>query len=452
VAAEPRTVARSTPGGCGDPGSSSWVIIISDLLKPIASSFGRMPGLARNLPRLGLCPVTLTERLSVRPGPEYGEIIETGRQNQVLSLRRILSQPAKGGAEPSGVRRAVPRSLLVRMLSRAWGVAGKLLKTLLWVPDGHRRWKRAALREAESIIRNRRVVMLVSSSFPATSHLIAKALKSRHPEIPWIADYRDLWSQNYDYPFYRFRQVFDRWHERRTLRLADALTTASEPFAVRLRMLHPGKRVCSIPTGFDERTLNPSGGKTAGKPFTIVYTGQIYHGKQDVDTFLAVMHDLAGTAMVAAGDLSVRFYGDHDPILARKIAAVGVSGFVAQAGRVAKTAAVEVQRQAQLLLLLSWDDPTQKGTYPGKVFEYLAAQRPMLVVGPRDNVMGRLVRQAEAGRFASDRSGIRELITAWYAAYRAGGIVPYEGDIAACRDLTHAHMTDVFVELARSLS
>lgn len=411
-----------------------------------------MPGLARNLPRHGLCAVTLTEKLSIRPGPEYGEIIETERLNQVLSLRRILSPSAKGGAGVSSGRRAVPGSFLQRTIGRARVFTGKLLRTLLWVPDGHRTWKRAAIREAESIIRNRRVALLVSSSFPATSHLIARALKARHSEIPWIADYRDLWSQNYDYPFYRFRQAFDRWYEHHALRPADALTTASPPFAVRLRMLHPGKRICSIPTGFDERTLNPTGGKTAGERFTIVYTGQVYHGKQDVDTFLAAMHDLAGSAMLAAGDLSVRFFGDHDPVLERKIVAAGVSGFVAQAGRVGKTAAVEVQRQAQLLLLLSWDDPTQRGTYPGKVFEYLAAQRPMLVVGPRDNVMGRLVKQAGAGKFASDRSGICDLLTAWYAAYTAGGIVPYEGDITVCRELTHAHMTGAFVELARSLT
>ena len=90
---------------------------------------------------------------------------------------------------------------------------------------------------AREILRKENIAAVISSSPPVTSHLIGGELKAEH-EIPWIADIRDLWSQNHNYRYSPLRRALDRRLELKTLSKADALVTVSEPWAEKLRNLH----------------------------------------------------------------------------------------------------------------------------------------------------------------------------------------------------------------------
>ena len=117
----------------------------------------------------------------------------------------------------------------------------------LWVelfayPDAEKNWYKPAVKASEKLLSNENFDAIISTSYPVTSHLIANELKKRH-NIPWIADMRDLWTQNPYYKFSIIRKFIERRLEVKTLAKANLLTTISKPLENDLRTIHNGKKI-----------------------------------------------------------------------------------------------------------------------------------------------------------------------------------------------------------------
>ena len=91
------------------------------------------------------------------------------------------------------------------------------------------------MRAGRNLLNNENFDAIISSSKPVTSHLIANDLKKEY-EIPFIADMRDLWTQNHFYSFSRVRKFFDARLEKKVLNNADAIITVSEALKNKLAM------------------------------------------------------------------------------------------------------------------------------------------------------------------------------------------------------------------------
>ena len=85
-----------------------------------------------------------------------------------------------------------------------------------------------------------------------------------------------------------------------------------------------------------------------------------------------------------------------------------------------------------ILLLMQWDDPRDQGNVPAKLFEYLAARRPILGLGLEDGVPATIIREHSAGFFSNDPHAIARRIVAWCEAKRkAGHIAPLPDSVRA---------------------
>lgn len=120
-------------------------------------------------------------------------------------------------------------------------------------PDRKAGWRRSAIAGSLEALAGGDFAALLSTSPPATAHVVARTLKER-TGLPWIADLRDLWAENYAYQWSEFRRLYDRRVERRVLAEADAIITVSEPLAEALRLRH-SPPVQSIPNGFPPEEL-----------------------------------------------------------------------------------------------------------------------------------------------------------------------------------------------------
>ncbi|KZX15833.1 hypothetical protein MBCUT_12530 [Methanobrevibacter cuticularis] len=121
-------------------------------------------------------------------------------------------------------------------------------------PDGMKYWYKPAIEASQNIIENNDIDAIISSSWPITSHIIAKNIKKQY-NIPWIADLRDLWNMN-PYVHHTFiRSFFERRLEIKTFKYADALTTTTERAALKLKSLHKDKNVYPILSGFDPEDI-----------------------------------------------------------------------------------------------------------------------------------------------------------------------------------------------------
>jgi hypothetical protein len=283
-----------------------------------------------------------------------------------------------------------------------------------------------------------------------TCHLVAKELNDEF-KTPWIADFRDLWTQNYYYPYSRLRRMRERRLELKTLAAADALVTVSEPAAAELRALHGRKTVHSIPNGFNPAEVNTPPANLTDK-FTITYTGNLYPGKQSAEPLFAALHDLITGGSMDASDIEVRFYGSQAGWIDKQAERYGLIGLVKQLGVVPREVALNKQRKAQLLLLLKWNDPKQAGAYSAKIFEYLAARRPILAVGGFHDVVDQLLNKTSAGVCGQTREDMKALLLPLYQGYKSTGAVNYTGDESEVGKYSQREMARQFAQVLDGLS
>lgn len=341
----------------------------------------------------------------------------------------------RGAASASGINTA-PADMRP---TRRFGL-GQAYRTLTNVPDRQIGWLPHALTQARRGLGDWRPDVIYASAPPFTSLIVADRLSARY-RCPWVIEFRDRWV---DDPYYEkppWRMALETRWERRLVGRAAGIVTVSEPWAEGFRLKYPGKPVATILNGFDpddyatgdyatgdDATGAPQASEPSqAAPLSIVYTGAIYAGRRDPTPLFEALRRLGA----AAAGVRVRFYGTspaHVLPLARRCE---VERWVEVCPSVPYRESVRIQQAADVLLLLQWNDPLEQGNVPAKLFEYLAARRPILGLGLLDGVPATVIRARGAGLFANDPAAIARQLGAWLDEKRQNGRVPALGATAA---------------------
>jgi glycosyltransferase involved in cell wall biosynthesis len=400
----------------------------------------RLGGLAKYLPEFGWEPVILTASLPGTPDKQF-QVVQTFYLGDVTARlkKKIYLHPDKSFQEQIRVPLAV-REGKHSITSKI----SALVKSVIAYPDDQKGWYPFAVKMGEELLQKGDFDAIISSSSPATVHLIAKHLKRKHHHLPWIADLRDLWTQNHYYLYGSLRKWFEKRLELQTLAWADALVTVSKPLADMLNTLHHGKPVFAIPNGFDPDEL---GSAPLTREFTITYTGELYQGRRDPVLLLKVLHGLIAEGLIDPTTIKIRFFGPSQYWLEQEIRRYYLEGIVKQYGMVSREIALARQRESQILLLLNWDDPREQGVYTGKVFEYLAAQRPILAIGGPGGVVKELLEETNAGIHTSRLEDLQKILLEYYREYKSTGKVGYQGDKNKIQKYNHREMAKKFVQV-----
>jgi len=403
----------------------------------------RIPGLAKYLPEFGWQPIILTAPMGGNPDSRV-RIIETPYRDVLGFWKRLF--------------RLNPNEDLRRGIKGRFGITSKksLMDYILTFggeivnyPDGYRGWKPFAIKAGDELLQQEDIQAMISSSSPITCHLIARELKIKH-KIPWVADFRDLWTQNHNYSYSRFRKLFDRRLELKTLSEADALVTVSQTWADKLGTLHKGKTAYAITNGFDPEIVNiPPANLTA--KFTITYTGTILVLKHDPLKLFAALRDLISNGTMNPDEIEVRFYGTETEWLGKEIEQYRLSDIVRQYGQVPKDVALQKQRESQLLLQLCWEG-REKAAYSGKLFEYLAAQRPILATGSGNDMTKELLNETKAGSCGQTVEEIKSILNELYLEYKNMGRVIYKGDKVKINKYSYQEMAKRFTGILDHLT
>jgi hypothetical protein len=297
------------------------------------------------------------------------------------------SSSASGQARAGGLKSAVLS--FARKLKARTGIFGSLR-----MPDLTDAWVTPAVAWART---QSTWDVVVSSAGPYTAHLVALQLRQTGLARRWCADFRDLWTQNHMasglFPF----TIYERVLERRVLAHADLLTTVSQPLATSLASMTR----CPVEIVFNGYAHGASEGLTTAiasdGEIRLVYTGTLYPQGQDVGPLLdglAILNQhepatFARVRLIVAGNAPEYW---HDQAAKR-----GVSSSLQHLGLVSAAESHRLQQSAHGLIIFEWTTPGL-GVLTGKVFEYLAAHAPILVVGgPCDDAVAQLVSQARRG-------------------------------------------------------
>lgn len=404
----------------------------------------RVEGLVKSLPAFGWEPVILTGA-SRTTHDLPARIIETPYRDAFGLLGHWLKiDPDKDPGQQLKDRLGVnaKKSLLDFLLT----IGGMFLN----YPDPNKNWKPFALEAATKLLRDEKFDAIISSSAPVTSHLIAHELK-RTFHLPWLADLRDLWSQNHNYTYGPVRRWMDRRLERKTLATADALVTVAEPWAEKLRTLHKHSNVYAVHHGFNSTEVNLPAAPLS-KKFTITYTGTIYAKWQHPGKLFATLQELMRSGTIKRENIEIRLYGHKETWLATEIENYGLDDVAKQYGPVDRITSVAMQRESQVLWHLDWDDPREKGVYGGKVFEYLGARRPILSTGGTEgDVVDELLRETGAGIAATSPEAIVNALLKWYREYQTSGSIAFHGKKGLVGKYTQTEMAGRFAKILDSL-
>jgi len=174
-------------------------------------------------------------------------------------------------------------------------------------PDSHRFWIKKAIKNSDQIIKNHKIKVIFSSSSPVSSHIVASKVAWKY-KIKWVADFRDLWTQNHAYPFSSLRKKIEAKLEKKSLINSCAITTVSYPLVNQLRELHKNKNIYEITNWFFETQKISANKKNANKKFTISYTWQVYENFQKIDIILTAINNLITNNKINKNNIIFNYY------------------------------------------------------------------------------------------------------------------------------------------------
>lgn len=243
--------------------------------------------------------------------------------------------------------------------------------------------------------------VVVSTYGPASAHMIAANLKKMNPSIYWVADYRDLWSLNSRNRNSRFAKFLISKKELAIVDSADMFTTVSKELGDQLQGLVK-KKPFVIYNGYDTNPLSELYNQTISNKkntLRLVYTGLIYPGKRSPRSLVKAIESLLDRNKIQLHDVVVEFYGVNSNLVFAELGTIKYPGIIKDCGYVSRDYAIQLQQSADLLILLESGDSDSKGFLTGKIFEYLAAGRPIISLGSaKDSSISRLLNETGCGK------------------------------------------------------
>lgn len=427
------------------------VLIVSYYWPPAGGSgVQRWVKFAKYLPAEGWQPVIYTPQ-----NPELSSVDETLLKDvpaEAEIVKRPITEPYSFYRRLFGSKSSTDMQSLIKA-SGATATGGEVnpisggakswkqglslwIRGNFFIPDPRVWWVRPSVRFLKKYLKEHPVDVIVTTGPPQSMHLIGRGLH-RATGIPWVADFRDPWTRMFYYKHLHLSRSSDRRHhklEKSVLDEASAIISVT-PFVQREFQEMTGTPVVLITNGFDTsdfppfagETASPAGDSDAGSRRSLSLPGQADPFRVNVRSasespagegrterfcvthtglFAEDGNPLALWDALAAkcsedeafrSALRIRLVGKVDAAIIAALEERGLGGCVDALGYRSHDEAVAEQRAAGLLILPLRQEPEYRNVLPGKIFEYLAAGRPILGIGQEDGAAAQVLADTRTG-------------------------------------------------------
>ncbi|MEI6890078.1 MAG: glycosyltransferase family 4 protein [Bacteroidales bacterium] len=269
-----------------------------------------------------------------------------------------------------------------------------------FIPDARKFWIKPSIKFLQAYLKANPVSAVISTGPPHSMHLIAMEV-SKRMNLPWLADFRDPWTNIDFYKDLKLTSRADALHrklEKQVLSQAGAVTVISRGMEEDCHKLYE-RRYEVITNGYDPEDTDISHPPEMDKKFSIAHIGTLVSSRNPETLWIALKEMLFEDAKFAA-DLEIKLVGKVDYKVMESIEKYGLTSFLRKIDYMPHNEVVKCQQQSRVLLLIINNTPNAKMILTGKFFEYLAARRPILCLGPADGDAAAILTETNAGLLA----------------------------------------------------
>ncbi|WP_308006774.1 glycosyl transferase family 1 [uncultured Chryseobacterium sp.] len=295
-----------------------------------------------------------------------------------------------------------------------------------FIPDARVFWVKPSVKFLEQYLKENQIEVVVTSGPPHSLHLIGLNLKKKLPNLKWIADFRDPWTEISYYKHLKLTKSSDQKHrqlESEVFRNADITLATSYTDAENFRK--NGANALCITNGFDESDSNTQTLKSSNTQtkFTLSYIG-VLEQLRNPENLWKALNDLVTENEEFAEKFTLKFAGRIDDKILNSIEHSNLKNHILNLGYLSHDKAIEEMQTSEILLITNFPNDSSKGIIPGKIFEYLATGKQIISFGPKDADVSKILNETQAGKhFSYDDSGkIKEFILEKFELWKDGNL------------------------------
>ena len=337
---------------------------------------------------------------------------------------QIIRFPIK---EPYGFANLISKKKITQVSS---GIITKrkqsvLEKVLLWIrgnffiPDARIGWVKPSINFLRNFIADHHVEAIITSGPPHSLHLIGKSLKEE-TGIKWVADFRDPWTTIH---YHKSLRLTKRAQKKHIALESEVLTKADHVVVTSATTKKEFQKITQTPievitNGYDS---NDNFKLNLDIKFTLSHIGSLLSNRNPIILWEA-LSELCSENPEFSKDLLIQLAGSVSDAILISIQKYGLMDQCVALGYLSHQKAIQLQYNSQVLLLIEMNLPETKAIIPGKLFEYLAAKRPILAIGPVDSDVEKIIEETNSGSYFdySEKEKLKKQIGLFYSEYREG--------------------------------
>lgn len=381
------------------------------------------PGVQRWLKFVKYLPVFNIEPVVYIPeNPNY-PIVDESLNSEVSKDVTIIKHPIKEPYKLAGLFSKKSSKTISKGIISEEKKQSLIEKVLLYVrgnyfiPDARKSWVKPSVEFLSEYIQKEEIETIITTGPPHSLHLIGLQLKERLG-VKWVADFRDPWTTIGYHKQLRLTNASNAKHkalEKQVLTTADQIIVTS--FTTKKEFQQLTKQPIEVITnGYDKESVDKF---EMDSKFTMSHIGSLL-SKRNPEVLWKVLSEFISENDQFSKDFQLNFIGFISDSVLHSLKTYNLSSYVNNVGYVSHKEAITYQKESQIVLLIEINSEETKCIIPGKLFEYMASNRPIIALGPKGSDVEKIITETNTGNYFNyeDYDSLKRIILEHYKAYQ----------------------------------
>jgi glycosyltransferase involved in cell wall biosynthesis len=291
----------------------------------------------------------------------------------------------------------------------------------IFIPDARVFWVKPSVEFLKIYIEAHQIDTVITTGPPHSMHLIGLQLK-KEMQLNWITDFRDPWTTIGYHKELKLSNWASKKHkslEKEVLNACDAVIVTSPTTKKEFEAI-TNKPITVITNGYDvEKVII----KAMDEKFTLAHIGSLLSERNPI-VLWEVLSELCTENKEFGNSFQLKLIGAVSAEVIQSIENHHLKDYCNLLGYVSHEEAIQEQRTSQVLLLLEIDSPETKCIIPGKLFEYMVADRPILAIGPKNADFETIIKETNTGTFFTyqEKEALKAQVLTLFNQYKAGSL------------------------------